>query len=92
MIVRILGDDQYEVADTETDGLNVLDSDLQRAVDAGDDEAFRASLAALLARVREAGTKLPADTLTTSDVMLPQDDATLTEVAETLHEEGLIPG
>ena len=92
MIVRILGDDQYDVADSETSGLYRLDEDLQRAVDATDEEAFRATLSALLDRVREVGTKLPADTLVPSDVLLPPDDADLAEVAETLHEEGLIPG
>lgn len=92
MIVRILEDDQYDVADTEVDALNRLDEELQRAVDAGDEHAFGAALSALLGRVREVGTKLPADTLVPSDVLLPPDDAALAEVAETLHEEGLIPG
>lgn len=92
MIVRILGDDQYEVPEAEVGGLNGLDDELQRAVDAEDEERFAAALAALLARVRAVGTKLPPDALKPSDVLLPQDDASLAEVAETLHEEGLIPG
>lgn len=92
MIVRILGDDQYEIAEAEVGSLNALDDELQQAVDSGDEERFGAALAALLARVRAVGTKLPADALTPSDALLPQDDASLAEVAETLHEEGLIPG
>lgn len=92
MIVRILGDDQYDVADTEVAGLNELDDKLQRAVDSGDEQRFAAALGVLLARVRAVGTKLPADALTPSDALLPQDDASLAEVADTLHEEGLIPG
>jgi hypothetical protein len=92
VIVRILGDDQYEIAEAEIGGLNALDDELQRAVDSGDEQRFGAALAALLARVRSVGTKLPADALIPSDALLPQDDASLAEVAETLHEEGLIPG
>ncbi|HEX6444886.1 MAG TPA: hypothetical protein VF053_07365 [Streptosporangiales bacterium] len=92
MIVRILGDDQYEVPEAEVTGLNELDDELQEAVDAGDEQRFTAALAALLARVRSVGTKLPADALKPSDALLPQDDASLAEVAETLHQEGLIPG
>lgn len=92
MIIRIMGDRQYDVADAEVDELNRLDTDLQQAVDAGDEEPFGAALAALVGRVREVGTILPDDTLVPSDVMLPPDDAKLAEVAETLHEEGLIPG
>lgn len=92
MIVRIMGDNQYDVADSEVTGLNQLDGDLQRAVDGGDEVAFRAAMTALSTRVREVGTKLPDDALTPSDVLLPPEDADLSEVAEMLHEEGLIPG
>ncbi|MGH3504780.1 MAG: PspA-associated protein PspAA, partial [Nocardioidaceae bacterium] len=63
MIVRILGDNQYDVGDTEVDGLNSLDNDLQRAVDAGDEAAFRTAMTALLTKVRAVGTKLPDDAL-----------------------------
>ncbi|MQA05322.1 MAG: hypothetical protein GEV07_22230 [Streptosporangiales bacterium] len=92
MIVRISHDDQYEIADTEFEHLNELDDALQAAVDAGDEAAFREALTALLDRVREVGTKLPVDALVSSDVVLPAEDADLAEVAETLNEEGLIPG
>ncbi|MGH3097084.1 MAG: PspA-associated protein PspAA [Streptosporangiales bacterium] len=92
MIVRILGDNQYDVGDGEVDGLNSLDNDLQRAVDAGDEVAFRTAMTALATKVRSVGTKLPDDALVPSDALLPPEDANLSEVAEMLQEEGLIPG
>lgn len=92
MIVRILGDEQYEVPDDQRQTLNGLDDALQRAVEAGDEDAFRAAMSGLLAKVREVGTKLPQDSLKPSDVLLPPEDADLSEVAQMLQEEGLIPG
>jgi len=92
MIVRILGEGQLEVDDSATDELNVLDSTLERAVNAGDEPAFRAALAALLDRVRSLGTPLAEDTIEPSDLILPFADADLEDVREMITGEGLIPG
>ena len=92
MIVRILGEGQLEVPEGELESLNALDNELQDAVDAADDERFTQSLGALLARVREVGTPLPAEELVPSELVLPSADASLAEVRELLGDEGLIPG
>ena len=52
MIVRILGEGQYDVADDALARLNCLDNDLECAVEAGDEAAFAAALTALLDGVR----------------------------------------
>ena len=44
MIVRILGEGQLRVDDSATDELNVLDAELEKAVNAGDEPAFRPAL------------------------------------------------
>ena len=92
MIVRILGEGQLDLPEGELDSLNALDDTLQSAVDAGDEEGFTSSLAALLARVREVGRPLPDDEIVPSDLVLPAGDASLAEVRELLGDEGLIPG
>ena len=92
MIVRILGEGQLKVANEHLDALNEFDGRLESAVNAGDEEAFRAALAALLAQVRAVGSKLPDDSLEESDLFLPPEDATVEQVKEILGEEGLIPG
>lgn len=92
MIVRILGEGQLDVPGDALDDLNVLDADLQKACEAGDDAAFHSALAALLTRVRELGSAVPADHLGPSELVFPSADASLAEVAELLGEEGLIPG
>jgi hypothetical protein len=92
MIVRILGEGQLEIPDSELDGLNDLDEALIRDVEAGDEAAFRRDLEALLVRVRSSGTPVAHDYLGPSDLMLPSGDSTLEEVRSLLGDEGLIPG
>ncbi len=92
MIVRILGEGQLQVDDSATKELNVLDSALEKAVNAGDEQAFRPALTALLDRVRSLGTPLAEDAIEPSDLILPYSEADLADVREMLHGEGLIPG
>ena len=92
MIVRILGEGQLEVAESATGELNELDAALEKAVNAGDEEAFRPALTALLDRVRALGTPLATDVLEPSELILPRADADLEEVRSMLTGEGIIPG
>jgi hypothetical protein len=92
VIVRILTEGQWNIDDGHIDGLNNLDSAVEKAVEAGDPQAFSQSLEALLHAVRTSGQPLPADTLHDSDLILPPSDATLEEVRDLLGDDGLIPG
>jgi hypothetical protein len=92
MIVRILGEGQWELADTHVEALNTLDEEVEAAVQAGDRQTFSQSLAALLNAVRTAGSRLPDDSLVDSQLILPHSDATLEEVRDLLADDGLIPG
>ena len=92
MIVRILGEGQFDVPDDALDRLNQADDALVAAIEAGDEAAFARCLADLHAAVHDAGTELPEDYLGPSDLALPADDATLAEVRDLLGDEGLVPG
>lgn len=92
MIMRILGEGQYEIAEEHLDRLNELDAVLQSAVGADDETAFTAALSALLDAVRSLGRPLPDEMITPSDLALPDADTSLTQVRELLSDEGLIPG
>lgn len=92
MIIRILGEGQVEVAESELEALNSLDSTLESAVESGDSASFTEALAGLLDAVRAAGTPLPEDSLQDSDLILPPADATIDEVRALLADDGLIPG
>ncbi|MGA8208565.1 MAG: hypothetical protein WB441_14595 [Nocardioidaceae bacterium] len=92
MIVRIMGEGQWDVADSHLRALNHLDDQLEAAVEGKDVDTFTRSLAELLGAVRVAGSPLPDDALVDSSLILPPADATLEEVRELLTDEGLIPG
>lgn len=92
MIIRILGEGQLRVDDSAADELNVLDAALGKAVNAGDEQAFRPALTALLDRVRSLGTPLAEDAIEPSDLILPYSDAGLEDVRGMMAGEGLIPG
>ena len=92
MIVRILGEGQYDLSEDAVTALNDLDAKVEAAVEAGDEQGFRDALASLLDGVRTAGVPHDAETLDSSDLILPMADATLAEVKDMLCGDGLIPG
>lgn len=92
MIVRIMGEGQLEIGDSNVEALNSLDEELQRAVDGDDAALFRNALTTLLDRVRQVGDPLADDSLTSSDLLLPHPEASLDDVRAMLSDEGLIPG
>ncbi|MFZ2624413.1 MAG: hypothetical protein WAX29_04125 [Propionibacterium sp.] len=96
MIVRILGQGQWEVPDAELAQLNSLDEQVAAAVGGRDQAALTTSLHRLHQELVNAGRPVADDELQSSDLILPGPDATLDEVAGLLEEngrsEGLIPG
>lgn len=92
MIVRILGEGQYDVADDAVAGLNEYDAALEAAIDAGDEAAFAAALDALHDGVRKAGAAHDPDSLDESDLILPPVGASIDDVRDLLGDDGLIPG
>lgn len=91
MIVRIMGEGQWDVPDQHLAALNALDEALERAVVAGDHAAFRVEMTALYDAVRQQGDRVDDDSLEESDLILPPSDATLEEVRALLGDEGLVP-
>jgi hypothetical protein len=92
VIVRILGEGQFRVDDAAAAELNQLDTELETAVEHGDEAAFTAALTQLLANVRAHGSPLPPDMLEPSELILPHQDSSMDEVRKLLTDEGLIPG
>jgi hypothetical protein len=92
VIVRILGEGQYDLSDDAVSALNDLDAEVEAAVEAGDESGFRQALASLLDGVRTAGVPHDSESLEPSDLILPMADATLHEVRDMLSGDGLIPG
>ncbi|MBV9025195.1 MAG: hypothetical protein JO362_15710 [Streptomycetaceae bacterium] len=92
MIARIMGEGQVKLSNSHLPRLNELDDELLAAMEKGDEGAFRLTLGVLLDVVHELGEPLPVDSLEPSDLILPARDASLDEVRQMLHDDGLIPG
>jgi hypothetical protein len=92
MIVRILGEGQFEVPDSAVAELNELDAALETAVERDDEQGFGPALEALLTKVRKSGSPTKPDDLRPSELIIPQPDATMADVRRLLTDEGLIPG
>jgi hypothetical protein len=91
MIVRIFSENQYRVPEHALTRMNELDNECVAAVEAGDEDRFRACYEELLGLVRSEGEALGDDALTGSDLMLPPADITMDEAREEFTGDGLIP-
>ena len=87
MIVRILGEGQFEVQEGQITSLEELDQQLVTALDADDEPKFRDVLNRLLESVRAEGRAVPTDRFVPSDLTLPDAQASLEEVRELLASE-----
>lgn len=92
MIVRIVGEGQFRMADEHLDRLNDLDNAVVDAVAKGDADPYKKVFGELLDFVRGNGSPLPDEELVGSDAIIPPDDTTLEEAREEFKGEGLIPG
>jgi hypothetical protein len=91
MIVRISGEDQYQLPDEDYDRLNALESAVVAVVEGGSEDGFTATYRTLLDYVRDNGTRVGDDELEASRVILPPADLTFEEAGREFTGEGLIP-
>ena len=86
MIVRVLGEGQYELTAEHAERIEGLDGTLSQAVAAGDEAWFTKALEALLAEVRS-GRPVDAATIVPSDLAVPAEGSSLAEVRALLDED-----
>jgi hypothetical protein len=94
MIIRIQGEGQWELNESQIAELNKLDDQMTDVLHEHEDNAsvFAKTLGQLLGYVRQQGRPLPPEEIHESDLILPPADATIDEVTKSFTEEGLIPG
>jgi hypothetical protein len=91
MIVRLMGEGQFQVDDGLREQLNELDGRAQTAIDADDEPGLDDMLDEIWQLVRDRGERPPEDDLSASDVIIPPSDLTLEETRKLFSDEGLIP-
>ena len=91
MIVRVMGEGQFEIDDEVAKGLNDLDEQAGQALERGDEEQLRELLHRMAEAVRTNGARVPDEELSASEAIVPPDDLSLDEARELFEGEGLIP-
>ena len=91
MIVRLMGEGQFEIDDEVAKGLNELDEQAERALQSEDQQQLAELLERMAEAVRTNGTRLADEDLSPSEGIVPPPDLTLEEAKELFEGEGLIP-
>ena len=91
MIVRIMGEGQFEIDEEVAKGLNDLDQQAEQALEAGDAERLGELLERMAEAVRTNGTRVPDDDLSPSEAIVPPPDLSLEEARSLFEGDGLIP-
>jgi hypothetical protein len=90
MIVRILGEGQFEVEGSLADHLNAIDNKIVEHVRKGDQKEFKRDLARLISTIKEKGEPIDPVDIISSDIIVPPEDLTLEEAKKVFRGEGLI--
>jgi hypothetical protein len=91
VIVRIMGDGQFEIDDEVAKGLNDLDEQAEQALEAGDAERLGELLGRMADAVRTNGIRLSDEDLSPSEAIVPPPDLSLEEARELFEGDGLVP-
>jgi hypothetical protein len=91
VIVRILSEGQFKLADDVQARLNELDNEAVAAVESGDEARFHELFEQMLKIVESDGEPVPDDELVESQVIIPPRDLTFEEAKGEFTGEGIIP-
>lgn len=92
MIVRLMGEGQYELDDECIEEVNKIDDEITKFVENDDGESFKAAFLKMKEYIRANGTKIPDELIKPSEVIIPPCDLTLEEAKKLYKgEEGMIP-
>ena len=90
MIVRLMGEGQYEFDKKHLNAINKIDNEIVKIVNDRDEIVFKAEFKKLIDYVRKNGKKIPPEIIKPSDIIIPPADITLEEANKIFRGEGLI--
>ncbi len=91
MIVRLMGEGQYELDKKHLDELNKIDNNIVKIVGRGDEKTFKTEFKKLTDYTRMNGKKIPDNVIKPSDVIIPPADLTFEEAKKLFTGDGLVP-
>lgn len=91
MIVRLMGEGQYELDKKHLDEVNKIDNDIVKIVQKGDEKVFKSEYKKLSDYVRKNGKKISDNVIKPSEIIIPPSDLTLDEAKKIFAGDGLFP-
>lgn len=92
MIIRIIGQGQFEVKSGLFDELNTIDNMIVDCVQNGDSAGYQKKFSELISLILREGKKLTNDQIIESSVIVPPADMTITEARQIFTGEGIFKG
>jgi len=92
MIIRVIGQGQYQVKSSLFDDLNKIDNQIVEYVQKGNEKAYKKSLAELIGRIVKEGETLDHKEIIESDIIVPPADMTLDEARQVFKGTGIFEG
>ena len=89
MIIRIVGEGQYEVPESFYDELNVIDNKIVDLVSEGNEKGYKSELAKLIESIKSCGSQIDDAEIVESDLIVPPEDLTFEEAKEVFKGEGI---
>ncbi|ABE52178.1 PspA-associated protein PspAA [Methanococcoides burtonii] len=90
MIIRIMGEGQYEVPGSLFDELNSIDNRIVELVGKGNEADYRTELLKLINVVKSNGKQLDDTSIVESNIIVPPEDLSLEEATEIFTGSGLL--
>lgn len=91
MIVRLMGEGQYELDKMYMDEVNRIDNNIVKIVQKGDELVFKSEFKKLSEYVRKNGNKISDEVIKPSEIIIPPSDLTLDEAKRIFAGDGLFP-
>ena len=92
MIIRILGEGQFQLDEKLLDRVNKIDNQIVKHVTSGNKVEFAKDLANLISTVKELAEPLDPVEILPSDIIIPQSDMSFEEARQVFCGEGLVKG
>ena len=92
MIVRILGEGQFRLDDSQIGKVNKIDNQIVEHVQKSNKAEYRRDLKKLISTVKELGEPVDPVEILPSDIIIPPEDLSLEEARKVFCEDGLIKG
>jgi len=89
MIIRIMGDGQYQASETLCDELNQIDNRIVTLVEEGKAEEFKSELARLISEIKGKAEPIDSKEIVNSDIIVPPEDLSFEEAKDVFKGSGI---